>query len=174
MLPNSSKLISVAKKYGWKDENIIKFNLPRWEKYLTFKKTFTESGNIKLNSIFIMFTWRELKKKRKVSPHYINNILELLNNKQLINLLLNNNLILYFSIHHQFLKYSSKFKNIKNIEGIKYIEEKDVAECLSKTNLLISDFSSIIFDIIFRKKPYIIYIPDANDTNIKKYYKSNN
>ena len=171
VLPNSKKLISVALKYGWKDENIIKMNLPRWSKYLNFNKSLDISGKIKSNSIFIMFTWRDLKKFRKVSNDYINNILNLLNNEMLINHLLKNNLILYFSIHHQFLKYSNKFKKVKSI---KYIEEKDVAECLAKTNLVVSDFSSIIFDMIFRKKPYIIYIPDANDKNIKKIYKQIN
>ena len=77
-------------------------------------------------------------------------------------------MILYFSIHHQFLKYAKHFDNIKNIE---YILEKDVADCLSKTNLVVSDFSSIIFDMIFRKKPYIIYIPDVYDKNLKNIYK---
>ena len=36
-----------------------------------------------------------------------------------------------------------------------------------------SDFSSIIFDLIYRKKPFIIYIPDANDPEIKNLYKKN-
>lgn len=168
LLPNSTKLISMAQKYGWNDNNIIKFNLPRWDKYFHYNKSLVESGNITQNSIFIMFTWRELKKHKKVSSYYIDNILNLLNNEILINHLFIHNLTLYFSVHHQFLKYSYKFKKVKYI---KYIEEKDVAECLSKTNLLVSDFSSIIFDMIFRKKPYIIYIPDANDSKIQKIYK---
>ena len=174
LLPNSDKLISVAKKYGWKDENIIKLNLPRWDKYYKSNKSSTQQGNIKSNSIFIMFTWRVLKKFRKVSSYYINNILNLLNNEQLNNILLKKNLILYFSLHHEFLKYEKNFKNIKTNKNIIYIKEKDVSECLSNTNLLVSDFSSIIFDMIYRKKPYIIFIPDANDTNIKKIYRSVN
>ena len=174
LLPNSVKLISVAKKYGWKDENIIKLNLPRWDKYYKSNKSSTQQGNIKSNSIFIMFTWRVLKKFIKVSSNYINNILNLLNNEQLNNILLKKNLILYFSLHHEFLKYEKNFKNIKTNKNIIYIKEKDVSECLSKTNLLVSDFSSIIFDMIYRKKPYIIFIPDANDTNIKKIYRSVN
>ena len=168
LIPNSSKIISMAKNYGWKEENIIKFNLPRWDKYLHYHKLLTESGNIKYNSIFIMFTWRDLKPHKKISSDYINNILNLLNDEKLINHLFIHNLTLYFSIHQEFLKYSYKFKKVKNIT---YIEEKDVAECLSKTNLVVSDFSSIIFDIIFRKKPYIIYIPDANDSKIINNYK---
>ena len=62
------------------------------------------------------------------------------------------------------------FKTNKNIE---YIVENDIFECLTKTNLVISDFSSIIFDMICRKKPFIIYIPDANDPQIKNIYKKN-
>ena len=33
LIPPSKKLISVAIKYGWKDENIIKMNLPKWDKF---------------------------------------------------------------------------------------------------------------------------------------------
>ena len=170
LIPNSHKLIEVALKYGWKDENLLKFNLPRWDKYNINNESFTEFGNIKSKSIFIMFTWRELEKHKKISQYYINNIFNLLKNEELINNLLKYNLTLYFTLHHQLLKLKNKFKIIKNI---KYIEENDISECLSKTNLLISDFSSIIFDIIYRKKPYIIFIPDYYDPNLKKLYSKN-
>ena len=33
LIPPSEKIISIAKKFGWKDENIIKLNLPRWDKF---------------------------------------------------------------------------------------------------------------------------------------------
>ena len=59
----------------------------------------------------------------------------------------------------------------KNNDHLKYIEENDISECLSKTKLLVTDFSSIIFDMIYRKKPYIIFIPDGNDPNIKDIYR---
>ena len=55
-----------------------------------------------------------------------------------------------------------------------YVDENDISECLSKIKLLITDFSSIIFDIIYQKKPYIIFIPDANDSKIKQNYRKNN
>jgi hypothetical protein len=167
LIPNSEKLISVCLKYGWKEENLIKLNLPKWEKYNKLYESSNKKGNIKSNSIFIMFTWRELRKGRKISSHYINNILGLINNEKLINNLLNHNLTLYFALHHNVLKYKKKFK-MNN--SIKYIEENDIFECLSKTNLLVTDFSSIIFDIIYRRKPYIIFIPDSNDPIIKTNY----
>jgi hypothetical protein len=33
LIPPSEKFISIPKFYGWKDEDIIKINLPRWDKY---------------------------------------------------------------------------------------------------------------------------------------------
>lgn len=41
-----------------------------------------------------------------------------------------------------------------------------------KTNLAVSDFSSIVFDLMYRKKPIIIYIPDGNDPKIIDNYKT--
>lgn len=102
----------------------------------------------------------QIRKKKRLN-------LNLINNEHLINNLQKHNLTLYFSLHHCVLKYKSKFK-IGN--DIKYIYENDISECLSKVKLLATDYSSIIFDIIYRKKPYIIFIPDANDPNIKKKY----
>ena len=40
----------------------------------------------------------------------------------------------------------------------------------SKTNLIVSDFSSVIFDLIYRRKPFVIYIPDLEDPKIKDLY----
>ena len=169
LIPNSNKLINVPINFGWKYENLIKLNLPRWDKYNIVNKSSITIKNTVFKSIFVMFTWRELEKHRKISSYYIKNILRLLNNNELINNLLKNNITLYFTLHHQLIKYKKKFKDINSII---YIEEKDVADCLLKTNLLVSDFSSIIFDMIYRQKPYIIFIPDAFDSKLKTIYKN--
>ena len=169
LIPDSEKLISVAIKNGWKEENLIKLNLPRWEKYNNDNSSIIKFGKLNNNSIFIMFTWRELKINQTISSYYIKNIIKLLNKKKLINSLINNNITLYFTLHHKLLDYKEKFKKIENLQ---YIEENDIAECLSKTNLIVTDYSSILFDMIYRRKPYIIYIPDSKDPNIKKKYLS--
>ena len=173
ILPPSKKLISMAKNYGWSEENIIKINLPRWDKYVNDYNSIHLSNNSKQNqnnSIYIMFTWRQIKKHKKISKYYFKNILNLINNDLLKNALKENKIIEYFTIHHRLSEYKTKFQ--KN-SYIKYIEENQISNCLSKINLIISDFSSIIFDIIYRRKPYIIYIPDANDPDIKNIYEKN-
>lgn len=170
LIPNSEKLISVAIKHGWEEKNLIKFNLPRWEKYNHLDNFIVNNKNITSNSIFIMFTWREIKKNGTMSFYYFKNIINLLNNELLINYLLEYKITLYFSIHHQVLKYKNEFEIINNLKHIKFIKENDIAECLSKTSLVVTDYSSIIFDMIYRRKPYIIFIPDIYDSLIEQNY----
>jgi CDP-glycerol glycerophosphotransferase (TagB/SpsB family) len=83
------------------------------------------------------------------------------------------NITLYFAFHRQIwynLKSRSKLK-INN--HIKYIEEKDISFILCNTSLIVSDFSSIIFDIIYREKPFVIFIPDSNDPTLSEIYSDN-
>ena len=166
LIPPSNKIISIAKKYGWEDENIIKYNLPRWDKYNNY------NGNISNNSIFIMFTWRSIRKNKKISPYYLKNIISLLTNYKLIKILRSKNITLYFSFHRFFIyKYINSYKSIlKKNKYIKIIGQNEISNILSEASLVISDFSSIIFDIMYKRKPFIIYIPDGNDENIKEIY----
>ena len=169
LLPPSDKIISVAKKYGWTDNNIIKNCLPKWDRYDIYKNNksqYNNETNIS-KSIFIIFTWRMMNSKLNISTYYFNNIYNLINNNILKDILIKNNITLYFALHHMFLNY---INDIKINKWINFINETQIADCLLKTNLLITDFSSVIFDMIYQKKPYIMYIPDAFDPNLKKIY----
>ena len=170
VLPPSDKLIYPAKKYGWKEDNIIKMNLPRWEKY--DKHVVIENkDNLENYSIFIMFTWRDLKYKKLISPYYFENIITLINNDKLYQELMKKNITIYFSLHPLLNKYILAIKmKFENNRYIKFINANNISECLLKVDLVVSDFSSIIFDLIYRRKPFVIFIPDANDPNIKDIY----
>ena len=121
-----------------------------------------------------MFTWRNIKKNQSISSYYFKNIRDLIENKKLHQELKKNKINLYFNIHHLLSKYINKFKKkYENNKNINFIEDNQISDCLSKIDLVITDFSSIIFDIIYRRKPYIIFVPDANDPLIKKIYKKN-
>ena len=179
VIPPSDILVSIAINHGWKEENIIKINLPRWDRYNYQDKQnkIIEifNGNITSNSILIMFTWRmnrESKWNLNISPFYIKNLTELLQNKDLEKELTLHNMTLYVSFH-RYLKesYQTLIKKItESNKNIVILEQNDLAECLSKTNLVVSDFSSIIFDLMYRQKPFIIYVPDGNEPRIKNIY----
>ena len=164
----------VAYKYGWKRRNIIKLNLPKWDKYNEQNNSKSYLKNILYNnhSILIMFTWREIIRNKQISYYYFKNIMSLILNKKLNKELKTNNITLYFSLHHKiYVNYKYIFEQIKYI---KFIELINIVDYIEISNLFITDFSSIIFDFIYRKKPFIVYIPDYNDTlindNYKKYY----
>ena len=81
----SKKVINVALRYGWKEENIIKVCLPKWDKY--DKNKDKEIGK----SIFIFFTWRKLKKEKNISSEYTYNIIKLINSD-----ILNKKMTIYY------------------------------------------------------------------------------
>ena len=170
LIPPSDMLKSIAKKYGWKDDNIIKINLPRWDKYNLNNDSYHSKN---YNSIFFLFTWREVKKGKTISPSYFQNINLLFHNIYLKEALEKNNIILYFSLHHKIVSYKKYRLLFKKYNHLTFVDEKIISKCLLKTSLVITDFSSIIFDIIYRGKPFIIYIPDANDPNISDIYSKN-
>ena len=165
ILLSSKKIISLAKKYGWKDENIIKIGLPKWDLFDNY--TFYSKNEINEKCIFSMFTWRNLKKDKNISSTYFNNIQKLLNHQKLNQLLFDNNITLYLSLHHNLLNEVNKFENSKKF---RYINQEEIITCLMKCDLVISDFSSIIFDFMYRKKPIIIYIPDSEDKFLNELY----
>ena len=116
-----------------------------------------------------MFTWREVIRNKQISSQYFNNIFNLILNRKLKAELKKSNIILYFTLHHKvYVRYKYKIEDIKYI---KFIKVKNIIDYIEKSNLFITDFSSIIFDFIYQRKPIIIYIPDYNDTLININYK---
>ena len=117
-----------------------------------------------------MFTWRELSEGKTVNKDYINNILKLINNKILIKELIENNITTYISFHHQipnniFIKSINRYFNI--------INENELSNIMIIANLCLTDFSSIIFDFIYREKPFVLFIPYSNYSQIKINYNNN-
>ena len=164
----SYKIAKIANQYGWTDDNIIIIGLPKWDifdNYLSNKKMLSRSHK-KNKSIFIMFTWRKLK-KNIISPYYFKNILKMINNRKLNKELKSHGITLFITLHQNLLR---KRNLIKTKKIIKYVKQNDILGCLTNSSLIVSDFSSVIFDLIYQNKPFIIYVPDSNDKNINKLY----
>ena len=79
-----------------------------------------------------------------------------------------NNITLYFGIHQNYFFLKDYIS--RNYKFAKLIPNEMVSECLMKSSLLVTDFSSVIFDFVYQKKPVIIYIPDYADPLIKNLY----
>ena len=120
-----------------------------------------------------MFTWRDLQLKKQISFDYFKNFYNILENDNLYKELKLRNITVYLSFHRLVKdKYINKFKNIITERPlIEFISQQEISECLGRTSLVVTDFSSIIFDLMYRKKPFIIYIPDGNDPTLRTIYK---
>ena len=168
VISTSEKLISLAIKNGWEEKNLIKICLPKWDKFDEFKK----NNNNQNKSIFIFFTWRIWKKHIidgvKLKSVYFKKIIELMNNKLLIDSLNKNGITLNFCLHHMLEVFKDKL-NFGNT-NINFIQQNEIFTYIKKSSLLITDFSSIIFEFIYQNKPFIMFIPDSEDPNIQTYY----
>ena len=120
----------------------------------------------------MLFSWRALQKGQNISTFYMDNITYILNNTILEKELEKNNVTLYFAPHQTSKGIcKSEFRKVlKKKQFLKYTEQDDIADILSKTQLVVTDFASIVFDIIYRKKPFVLYIPDAYDPLIYDEY----
>lgn len=115
-----------------------------------------------------MFTWRKLKKLKNLSIFYFDNLYKLLIDRRIKRQLHKNNIKLFFCYHHS-LKEQKLF-NITVEENIRVINQSDISTLLKNSSLIITDFSSILFDAIVQRKPLILYIPDALDKNLINIY----
>ena len=169
VISTSDQIISLALQNGWNDKDLIKLCFPKWDKLDFFKNKKYKKQN---KSIFFFFTWRNWNKnifdEMILKSNYFQNIIELLNNEYLINSFNHNNITLYFCLHHMLSIYKDKL-NFKN-RNIKFIEQNEIFQIIMKSNMLVTDFSSIIFEYIYLNKPYVMFIPDADDQNIEKIY----
>lgn len=168
LLPNSKLFIDLALQAGWKMKDIIKVGYPKWDNYKIYEQKKLQTVNNKdKKSILVMFTWRKPKKGKNLSPFYFDNIQELLSDERLNTELIENNINLFFCYHH-----ALKEKKILNItsKNVISINKDSISKILKNCSLLITDFSSIMFDAIVQKKPLILYIPDAFDPNLTNIY----
>ena len=168
LLPPSEKFISLALKAGWKNENIIKIDYPKWDRYnntekLLFSKNLKDKED---RSIFMMFSWRVVRKGKTISALYFQNIYYILNHRKLKKELKENNIKFFFCYHHSL----KRKKRIKFNRYVRFIDQDKISTLLKNSSLIITDFSSILFDAIVQKKPLILYIPDALETDLKEIY----
>ena len=168
LLPPSERFIALALEAGWKIENIIKIGYPKWDNYNIYQKQslIFEKDKLWERSIFLMFTWRKVKLGHNISDLYFNNINYILNNKKINRYLEKNNVKLFFCYHHAL----KEKKNININKNIRFIYQNDISTLLKNSSLIITDFSSILFDAMVQRKPLILFIPDALDPNLKNIY----
>ena len=163
LLPPCKKFVKLALDAGWQDDNIIKIGYPRWDIYDTFDNYLNKDEK----TIFLMFTWRKVKNGKNISKLYYTNLNKLLKSKKLNTQLEKNNVKIFYCFHHT-LKEKRLFN--ANTNNIRIINQNNISTLLRNSSLIITDFSSILFDAIVQKKPLILFIPDGLDPDLENIY----
>lgn len=149
----------VSEHFGYKDKEIAVAGFARWD-VLNDKS----EGS---NEILLMPTWRnwleEVGDDIFKQSDYYQNYMKLLTSDKLTNLLEQYDLKLNFYLHPKFRDYIKDFHiDSERIRLIPFGEEP-LNELMMKCRLLITDYSSVCWDVYYQGKPVIFYQFDLDD-----------
>lgn len=135
------------------ENNLIKNGLFRWD-LLSADNAESEK------SIFIYFTHRRyLRDIENIEDSvYVRTITSLLRNERFTELIKKHGYTVKVALHHTVLSVCGK----DILDGIQILSDSEIAEAKRKSALLITDYSSMCFEMWFQHKPVIFMnIPDS-------------
>ena len=111
--------------------------------------------------LLLMPTWREwiYKDKGFEQTQYAQQYANLLQSAQLNSILEEENIDMIFYPHHEIQRYIDFFRNLAISKHIIIADKQhyDVQQLLKDASLLITDYSSVAFDVAYMRKPIIYY-----------------
>lgn len=160
----------IRKNFGYPDKSICLAGFSRWDKLkddsdgktILIMPTWRKYLGVKNNSIFNRtdFTHTDYYKKWN----------SLLNNKKLIRYIEKNNIKLCFYPHQNMQKLLSLFTtSSKNVSLLSM--DNNISDAFNKSTLMITDYSSVLFDFAYLRKPAIYYQFDEDEYREKQYGK---
>ena len=156
----------ILKNFGF-DESVVKYTgFARYD-YLKSRK----KDNYK--EILFMPTWRKelfyLTDSEFVQTNYYKNITSILNNEKLNNILNEKNIKLIFYPHYEIQKRIKLFDIKKENVIVASSNQYDISDLLKETDMLITDYSSVFFDIAYQYKPICYFQPDYKEFRKNQY-----
>lgn len=149
----------VLKNFGYKESEIAVSGFARWD-VLEDK---SQGGR----DILLMPTWRnwleEVGDEVFKQSDYYQNYMRFLTSDRLAAILEKNDLKLNFYLHPKFRDYINEFKiDAERIRLIPFGQEP-LNELMMKCRMLITDYSSVCWDMYYQGKPVIFYQFDLDD-----------
>lgn len=158
-----------SKRYGYPAGNVIKTGLSRYDALQNGKGRAVQHRNI-----VFMPTWRyylaDVSDELFVESNYFKNIYSFLHNSRLLDLLDENNVKLYFfPPHHEIQKRIHLFDledttvEALNTESVKF------SDVVLNSSMMITDYSSVIFDFAYLYKRTAYFQFDLNEYRSGQY-----
>lgn len=144
---------TIVDNFGYEPKEVINTGLPRWD------VLHDKSQNRR--EIMIMPTWRNwldsVPDKDFEASDYFTHYMALLNSRKLADLLEKYDLEVNFYLHAKFQEYSDQFQTKSERIHLVSFGETAVNEMLMRCRMLITDYSSVCWDILYQDKPTIFY-----------------
>ena len=155
----------ISKNYNYPDKNVIYTGFSRFDGLFDFSTK---------RQILIMPSWRnylfDCSKDNFKDSSYYKHWNSLLCNEALLNYCRKYKISIIFYPHYSMQKFLNLFSVLNNdVVTIADFNHFDVQTLLKESNLLITDYSSILFDFAYMKKPQFLYQFDENDFYGKHY-----
>lgn len=147
----------VRDSFGYTNAEIFETGLCRWD------ETFKKENEITDKDILFMPTWRtwleNSTENEFIKSRYYNVFLELLKNERLEKTLLENNRNMYFFIHPKFEKYMELLIGHLDVSKNIIINPHNLylKEILNYVGTIITDYSSIAWDGLYKDKNVILF-----------------
>lgn len=169
----------------YKEENLVESGFSRYER---LKENMEKTKLVKSDSKKILFmpTWRRdlaplsyIKKSQDyqvdatefLNSKYYAFYKELLSNKKLHEILEKNDIYLEFYPHYEMRVFLPHFEECET-ERISIVpDSKNVQDLLIECDALITDYSSVFFDVLFMKKPVLFTQFDLEEFYARHYKK---
>lgn len=143
----------VVDNFGYNADEVANTGFARWD-------VLKDKSHNK-RQILVMPTWRtwldSVSDKAFEESSYFKNYMELLNSTELEEILEKYDLQLYFYLHAKFQNYSDNFSSISDRIHLISFGEYAVNEMLMESRMLITDYSSVCWDMLYQGKPTLFY-----------------
>lgn len=145
----------IEQYWGYAPTEVVATGLARWD--VMEDKTV----DISHKQIFVMPTWRTwmdgMPKEEFIESDYYKYYNNFLTSSRLDEILKKHNIKIKFFLHPKFVDYVDLFETTSSrIEKFKYLEVP-LDEMIMQSSIMISDYSSVIWEMFYLKKPCIFY-----------------
>ena len=151
----------ILDNFGYEPAEIANTGFARWD---VLKDCSQENHNI-----LIMPTWRNwldsVSDEAFESSAYFRNYMQLLNSERFSEILEKYDLQIYFYLHAKFQSHLKTFHIASDRINVLSFGDTPVNEMLMKCRMLITDYSSVCWDMLYQNKPTLFYQFDLDQYN---------
>ena len=151
----------ILDNFGYEPAEVANTGFARWD---VLKDCSQESHNI-----LIMPTWRNwldsVSDEAFENSDYFRNYMQLLNSERFSEILEKYDLQIYFYLHAKFQSHLKTFRIASNRIHVLSFGDTPVNEMLMKCRMLITDYSSVCWDMLYQNKPTLFYQFDLDQYN---------